>query len=286
MKNRSYYSFSDITGNNFNRCSIESCEAPLIVNCAGQLHSTFPLTTDKREGRLDYYLMYLISGELSVKFPEGERRVIAGQAMIFPPRYHYKYSFAGGELSYYWCHFTGSDAAALLSELGFSELPLCLELSGGAGFPERFEKILSAFSESDKLRRRALSHALEGVIFAMARIASGGEKKPLSRSLSYINEAYTKDIRIPELAKMENISPSRYNVLFREVTGMPPVKYIAKLRMQNACELLVSTDLAVKQIGMTVGYSDPHFFSKQFKLHMGASPAEYRENFTKNYRST
>ncbi len=286
MKNRSYYSSPDMAVDNFNRCSIESDAAPLIVNCAGRFDSSFPLTTDNRKGRVDYYFMYIKKGELDVSFPDGNHRAAAGQALIFAPRYPYRYSFSGDELSYYWCHFTGSYAEGLLRELGFSELPILVELGRDTGITERFEKILSLFSAGGSFLSHSLANALEALLIASARIHHGEREKPLARSLAYINEAYTREIRIPELAKMENLSPSRYNVLFNSAVGMPPVRYIAKLRMQSACELLITTDLSVKQIGVSVGYGDPHFFSKQFRAMLGISPLRYRENFVKNSRAT
>ena len=276
METRSYYSFTDPRGGSFNRCSIKSDVSPLIVNCAGRFCSRFPFTTDNPEGRLDYYFMYVISGELSVFLGADQKKLSANQGAIFAPNYHYRYSFSGnGELSYLWCHFTGSDAEALLSELGFSPLPFVF-LRGDMTVISRFEKLFSIFSDEKAHRGRRLAHAFEGALLMLASINSESPENPLARSLAYVNEFYTRDIRIPELARLENLSTSRYNAVFRKLVGMSPVAYITKLRMQNACELLLSTDLPVKQIGTTVGYSDPHFFSKRFKAHVGVSPVEYR----------
>ncbi len=280
MKNCAYYAFSDKTGSAFNRCSTESDRAPIVVNCAGRMQTAFPFRTDNPQGRLDYYLMYIKSGSLTVELPSGEREIASGNAIIFPPRCHYAYSFSGnGELIYLWCHFTGSDVAALLSELGFCPLPSAFAAGHEGHISSDFERIFSVFLEDDGLRDRALGHTLEGLLISLSRAAhrGGQEKNPLARALGYINEYYTKRIAIPELAKMENLSNSRFSALFRETVGISPIRYMTKLRMQNACELLLSTDLSVKQIGLTVGYDDPHFFSKHFKAYVGISPAEYRK---------
>ena len=282
MKNRSYYSFSDDCGNVYNRCSIESCAAPIIVNCAGVMQSPFPFTTDNERGRLDYYLMFVVNGSLTVSLPEGDSVIGAGDALIFPPKFHYRYTSGGGELCYYWCHFTGSDAKSLLHELGFSPLPKVCRAGREDRISGEFEKMFSLFGQSDKpspLSARTAAHILEGILLTVARHAFGvsKEKSPLSRSVAYVNENYTREIKIPELARMENLSNSRFHVLFCEMMGMPPVRYITKLRIQSACELLLTTDLPVKQVGLAVGYSDPHFFSKTFKAFIGVSPGKYRD---------
>lgn len=282
MKNLSYYSFSDPDGNTYTRCSISSNIAPLIVNCAGRMQTAFPFTTDIPSGRRDYYLMYICDGELSVFLPDGEHKAGAGSAVIFPPHYHYKYTFSGnGELTYLWCHFTGSDAGELLSEIGFSPLPSIREIGHESFVCAEFEKIFSLFSDGVAFRSRMLGCALEGLLLFLAKSMQKEEKagRPLERAIGYINEYYTKKLSVPSLAKMENLSNSRFCVLFCEHIGMPPSAYIKKLRMQNACELLLTTDLSVKQIGVTVGYDDPHFFSKLFKDQFALSPSDYRKKF-------
>jgi AraC-like DNA-binding protein len=75
---------------------------------------------------------------------------------------------------------------------------------------------------------------------------------------------------------MENLSNSRYVAIFTQCMGMPPVRYILELRLRYACQLLESTDMSIKEISALSGYSDPHFFSKQFKKYIGVSPRDYR----------
>ncbi len=282
MKNRSYYSFSDPDGSVYTKCSISSELSPLIVNCAGKMQTSFPFTTDIPGGRHDYYLMYICRGELFVSMPSGEVNAGAGCAVIFPPHYHYRYTFSGeGELTYLWCHFTGSDAESLISEIGFSPLPTVREIGHESFVSGEFEKLFSLFSEDTALRPRMLGCALEGLLLFFAKSLKKEEKpqNPLWRSVGHINEYYTKALSVPELARMENLSNSRFYVLFCKHIGMPPSAYIKKLRMQNACELLLTTDLAVKQIGVSVGYDDPHFFSKLFKDQFGVAPSDYRKTF-------
>lgn len=52
--------------------------------------------------------------------------------------------------------------------------------------------------------------------------------------------------------------------------------------MRNACDLLSRSDLPLKEIAMTVGYDDPHYFSRIFKNHRGVSPEAYRRGETRD----
>ena len=67
---------------------------------------------------------------------------------------------------------------------------------------------------------------------------------------------------------------------FKKQMGMPPTKYIIKLRITNAKELLRTTNLIVREIGVICGYDDVVFFRKIFKKEVGVSPSEYRKNIS------
>ena len=127
MNSVSYRSFEDTENGCFDKNSRASDEAPYIVNCAGFISIDAPFTTHSTKGRDDFYLMYMSEGNLKMNFGNTCVTVRPGDAVIFPPKYKYRYTFSGGgTLSYYYAHFTGSHADELLRSLGFHELPFVL----------------------------------------------------------------------------------------------------------------------------------------------------------------
>ena len=278
VKSISYYAFEDNKLLTMDFCSRESSDTPLIVNCAGNLNSSFPFSTVNAKGRLDYYLMHVTQGSLTFHFSEGKQVLGAGSTIIFPPRTPYAYSYCGGdELEYHWVHFTGSFADEILKKLGFCPLPHVMTAVTDRTISANFRSLFDIFSQEEPFIEHSLAAALNQLLVSIARASlSSKARNPIERSLSYINASYTEDIHIPDLAAMENLSNSRYHVIFREIVGSSPSKYIISLRMRHACELLVSTDMPIKQISLLVGYPDPHFFSKIFKANLHVSPLEYR----------
>ena len=103
------------------------------------------------------------------------------------------------------------------------------------------------------------------------------ERTSLAKSVRFINENYPSKISIPDLAKLENMCMTSYNLLFKEQLGMSPTKYIIKLRIEHARELLESTNLPIQEIGIACGYPDINFFSRVFKKYVGTSPSSYRK---------
>ena len=277
-----YYAYNEYHGIECKESNRESKELPLILNCAGHFTSKHPFCTDKKHGRLDYYLMYFNSGTLTLLDGDSPIDAKEGDLVIFRANSRYAYTYRGGKpLSYFWAHFTGSEVESRLKEYSLECFPAVYSTENQNHIPHRFRTIFDTFSKQDSMRERELSALLDRLLITASRsvIRNGERQCLLSSSLRYIGTNYSAEIRISKLAEMEHLSVSRYNYLFKEQLGIPPTKYILNLRMSSAKELLTSTDLPVKQIGIMCGYDDPHFFSKTFRGFYGVSPMEYRKGF-------
>ena len=273
-----YYSFSDDQAiGSINACSRASDKYPITLNCTGRTVVSSQFTTDNIDGREDYYLIFVEQGILNLYLAETHHTVGAGNIIIFPPRYHYRYSHTEEDtLSYLWAHFTGSYVESFLDECGFTALPSIYQTGREIKIISSFIKIFELFEAGGPLQNQRLSCAMEELIInAATAVRSDTGNRTLERSLRYIHSSYNREIRIPELAKMEMLSNSRYITVFKERTGLSPSEYLINLRMNAACDLLKNTKMSVKQVAVSVGYKDAHFFSRLFKRKTGNSPQEY-----------
>ena len=278
MKSFTHHAYSDTASDGFNMCSRECFELPLMINCAGFMNISVPFCTYNDRGREDFYLMYLSGGSLAVTMPEGDINVGAGDFIIFPPRYQYKYRFSGdGSVSYYFAHFTGSFSYELMKRLGFTALPSVSRTDTAFNAALKFEDIFTVFSENSELRDAILGAKLQELLCNLVSSKSTAGASRIKKSVEYLNSFYTEEISVPSLAKSENLSVSRYNAVFKEAMGASPIEYVTGLRIKHACTLLNTTDMTVGQIGETVGYTDKYFFSKIFKKRLGISPRSYRD---------
>ena len=75
------------------------------------------------------------------------------------------------------------------------------------------------------------------------------------------------------------LSIPHFSLLFKLKTGCCPVDFFNRLRIQKACQRLITTDLSVKEVAFSLGYTDPYYFSRSFKKTMGVSPLGYKEQF-------
>lgn len=85
---------------------------------------------------------------------------------------------------------------------------------------------------------------------------------------------------LDDLAKRSNLSRRSFIRRFREETGTSTHVWITSARLNQARELLETTELPVDQIGYRVGLGNPANTRAVFKRHLGVSPAQYRRTFT------
>ncbi len=102
------------------------------------------------------------------------------------------------------------------------------------------------------------------------------EANPFVMAKDYIDRHYKEKITLEDICQEVFISKYYLSRSFKDYIGMSPVQYIVSKRIEDAKNLLVTTDLLVKEIADKVGYEDEMYFSKLFKDFEGISPIQYR----------
>jgi len=103
-----------------------------------------------------------------------------------------------------------------------------------------------------------------------AEIASA--QKWLSQHFSVANP-------VEQIVKRSKLAERTFKRRFVDATGLAPIAYVQRLRMEDAKERLERSDLPVDEISWRVGYEDPAFFRRLFKRTTGLAPAAYRKRF-------
>ena len=93
--------------------------------------------------------------------------------------------------------------------------------------------------------------------------------------VEYMQTNLDRRITLAELAALCDLSPWHFSRAFRETHGHPPHRYLTRLRIQRARELLERTPLSITAIAMATGYS-PQQLVRHFRQASGLPPSEYR----------
>jgi len=87
---------------------------------------------------------------------------------------------------------------------------------------------------------------------------------------------------LTELANTLHVAPRYLVRVFKAGTGLPPIAYLARHRMELATARLLHTDDPISLIGESVGWPDQNYFARRFRAHYGIAASAYRARFTYN----
>jgi two-component system response regulator YesN len=104
----------------------------------------------------------------------------------------------------------------------------------------------------------------------------------VERTKALLKAHYTDELTLEGVARTQNISPQYLSKLFKEETSYTFVEYLTRLRIEFAQHLMVESDLSIKEICYSVGYSDPNYFSRLFRKQTGLMPKSFIGQFRTN----
>ncbi len=105
-----------------------------------------------------------------------------------------------------------------------------------------------------------------------------GDKYALiEKGIDYLREhCLDKEIDFYEPSRLCGISYTYFKRLFISKFGVPPVRYIIKLKLEYSLDLVSSKRYSVGEIAQMCGFDSVYYFSKKFKEAYGVSPTNYK----------
>ncbi len=98
----------------------------------------------------------------------------------------------------------------------------------------------------------------------------------LKEMLIWIDNNLERHISVPQIAAAANICPRECQRIFQQYVHYSPIEYTQRKRIFTAAKQLSDTDWPITAIALNCGFSNPSYFSKQFKAFMGSTPSQYR----------
>jgi len=102
----------------------------------------------------------------------------------------------------------------------------------------------------------------------------------LAKAEHTIRKAHYQAISASELAKVMAVSERTLNRKLKELSGETPKAFIDGIRINQACTLLLSAKKPIKEIALSLGYSDDAVFRRLFKQKMNMAPSVYQQQRT------
>jgi transcriptional regulator GlxA family with amidase domain len=146
-----------------------------------------------------------------------------------------------------------------------------------------------ALIEEDYGSRVAMSVARELVVF----LRRGGGQAQFSEPLRFQTTASRRlsdvcawaaanlsgDLSVDELARRANLSTRQFSRLFKTTFGLPPARYVARLRLDAARVALTQPNAMVQQVARLTGFESVEGFRRAFEKRFGIGPSQYQRRF-------
>lgn len=269
----------------FERHHIElaKTEPYVLVETGCSIINKQDFTTLRLNGRPDYQLIYVHSGQTNVVADSKEYSLSQGYIILYKPneRQHYTHCCSPGNVSY-WVHFMGTHAEKLLNDLSINDISF-VYIGVDETLKVLFESMFDYYSQNTvQASIMAISTLLNILVYLSNRLNSHEPAKKtyyfnqLKPALDFMEHNYLKNYPIKYYADLCSMSESNFSRIFHMITDYSPKSYILNKRLVLAQNLLKNTDKTIKEIAILTGFDNQLYFSRIFKKKYSISPSEYQ----------
>lgn len=96
-------------------------------------------------------------------------------------------------------------------------------------------------------------------------------------SMMYMNDNFHLPLTVDELAVSAGMSTYHFIRSFKRAAGITPYQYLIHTRLNAAKYLLINSNLSIKEICFSTGFTSESVFSHRFKRQIGITPGQYRQ---------
>jgi AraC family transcriptional regulator, arabinose operon regulatory protein len=229
-------------------------------------------------------MYYIMEGEGYLKIGNQEFYPKPGELYILPAGVNQSYgTISEHTLGKYWCHFTSKLGDLQLFDI-VNTSSYVVNVPQAEEMKKHFERLIY-YTHSDELtsglRVRSIlleiiSTFIELCDHTKLNIKATSTFDKMSAVLKYIEDNTSHHITVEELALIAHFQPNYFIHVFKNYTGLSPIQYINRHRLEKAVHLLAFTNLSISSIADSIGL-ELAYFSRMFKEHSGYAPSTYRE---------
>lgn len=268
--------------------NLEDLTVPIKVNNCGyyRVHTTPVIETPHPEGRNDYQLLYIASGNGYFYFKGSKEPTVVtkGNMVLFRPKepqvYYY---YAVDKTEVYWVHFTGWKVEEYLERYELPKEENVFFTGVSPDYPWIYNQIIRELQLQRENYEDMIRLFLRHIFLTINRYIKEGKQtkndtiNDIERAVHYFNENYSKPISIEQYASEHLMSVNWFIHNFKNVMKVPPMQYIVSLRIAAAKGYLENSNKNITEIANTIGYDNALYFSRLFRKYTGVTPSEYRK---------
>ena len=229
---------------------------------------------DRNHKEIGCHRLYLpIEGRAEMRLKSGTLELLPGR-VYFVPAFSVLSGSVTGSMDKYYIHF---QVDSMLLDI-YRYLSDDLSVEASPVTESLFRTVVENYASSTVSSQMKVQGAMNLII---SDFISGinMDKMTLMRFapvLEYIDENFTRDISLTELAEIMKISRMYFSNAFKKVFDISPKQYILNKRLMESQRLLLETEMSVAEIAYAVGFENENYFSEFFAAKMGISALKFR----------
>lgn len=242
----------------------------------------------------DYYLLHFVeSGKGTFRTEHHTYELGEGSCFLIHPGQLVSYvSDTEHPWSYRWVAFIGQDAKSSVEEAGFvANHSIFMSTKKDTLIPSAISHMQEVFyTKKESAHMASLGYLYlilaeaQNVLSSQSRL-TGTEsqvQRTVKQMILYMSTQFAHPVSIEQMCDGLGYNRAYLSRIFKKETGMSPVTYLLKLRIDKSRQLLRERpELSIEQIASSVGLTDALYFSRQFKRFCNKSPSAYRNQTRK-----
>lgn len=169
-----------------------------------------------------------------------------------------------------------------LNDFDDVDLPVRLKIDNASWFRDTFLRTVGVWQTRDVWSALEAQNSLTRLMLSLLQTSSTRCDVSVPQNLNWITSYLllhlSEPLRVEDMARRAGLSPSRFATLFSQTFGCAPHRYLLRLRLAHAQELLARSDETPARIAQLSGFSDVHHFSKTFRKACAQTPGQWRKN--------
>lgn len=169
---------------------------------------------------------------------------------------------------------------ALSANLSFSKFNIQLNPAETSMLMQKVEELIEESHHDFSYRNLMAKCIISEIVVFMIRNSppklSLPKHSPVQQLVSYINAHFMENISLTDLANMSSLSPNYLGQLFKNQIGYTFHEFLNRLRLRYACNLLLTSNISIKEIAFLSGYRSVEYFLYIFKAKLNLTPQQYR----------
>lgn len=230
-----------------------------------------------------YGIVLVTSGAALYTFSDGRTKVLSeGEIALFSDQCAYIVENKDGKpLEHYTINFS-----ALNSDINFPK-ETYLTPENIEPYKKLCENILFHTHTANNLKAMSALYSILADILEnpLSDIHYENNFVGIYPALSYLETEYKSDITIAHLADLCMMSPTTFRRNFKKASGVSPMEYLLRVRIDRAKQLLKHSALSVCEISALCGFNDVEYFCRTFKKRVNLTAGKYRTDYENEYTS-